>query len=138
MKKNTTLYIKDEQGRILLQKRTLDYKPAPGQWTFFGGQIEKGESPVFSANRELREELGIGTPDVSCIYSTTFLFKNEQTHVFILSINSSKMNLIRLGEGCGFAFFAPKEVKKLKLSKHTKMMWEVLHVLDRQKSNKNN
>lgn len=46
-------------GNVLLQQR--DYAPRllfPGCWTFFGGQVEKGESLTSALQRELIEELG--------------------------------------------------------------------------------
>lgn len=46
-------------GHILLQQR--DYAPGiafPGCWTFFGGQVEAGESLKNALQRELIEELG--------------------------------------------------------------------------------
>ena len=46
-------------GHVLLQQR--DYAPGlvfPGCWTFFGGQVEVGESLKGALQRELIEELG--------------------------------------------------------------------------------
>lgn len=46
-------------GRVLLQQR--DYAPGlifPGCWTFFGGQVESGETLKGALQRELVEELG--------------------------------------------------------------------------------
>jgi 8-oxo-dGTP diphosphatase len=46
-------------GQVLLQQR--DDRPDllyPGQWTFFGGAAESGETPGQAISREIAEELG--------------------------------------------------------------------------------
>lgn len=51
-------------GKILMQLR--DNKPGivfPGQWGFFSGAVEDGETPLECAKREIYEELGYN-PDV--------------------------------------------------------------------------
>lgn len=51
--------IKNEQGKILLQKRIDDLIPtADGKWEFPGGRIDFGESPEEALIRECREEIG--------------------------------------------------------------------------------
>ncbi|OGL66010.1 hypothetical protein A3B21_00580 [Candidatus Uhrbacteria bacterium RIFCSPLOWO2_01_FULL_47_24] len=51
--------IKDAQGRVLVQKRGLDYIPAAfGIWEFPGGGIEFGETPEEAIKREVKEEIG--------------------------------------------------------------------------------
>jgi 8-oxo-dGTP diphosphatase len=53
----------NERGEVLLQQR--DEKPTlryAGYWTFFGGAVEKGETPDEAMCRELREELEIELP----------------------------------------------------------------------------
>ena len=46
--------------RVLLQLRDdIIGVPFPGQWGFFGGNIEAGETPRYAAFRELHEELCI-------------------------------------------------------------------------------
>ena len=44
----------DEQARVLLVKAT--YKP---YWTFPGGVVDAGETPVLAAVRETKEEVGL-------------------------------------------------------------------------------
>ena len=43
--------LRDAQGRVLIQLRTQDAPILPGHWGFFGGGIEKGESPEAAVRR---------------------------------------------------------------------------------------
>ena len=52
---NSAIIIKD--GKLLLAKRNKD--PYKGQWDFFGGYVEAGESIEESLIREVKEELGV-------------------------------------------------------------------------------
>lgn len=53
--------VEDRSGAILLQKRTRTKKSYPGCWdTSAGGNISFGESYEEAAQRELKEESGIG------------------------------------------------------------------------------
>ena len=46
--------IRDDAGRVLLQRRTDD-----GQWGLPGGAVDPGESPAEAIVREAREETGL-------------------------------------------------------------------------------
>lgn len=51
--------IRDEQGRILIQKRKLTYLPETfDKWEFPGGGVEFGETPEQAVQREVQEEIG--------------------------------------------------------------------------------
>ncbi|OHA00350.1 MAG: hypothetical protein A3C11_00645 [Candidatus Sungbacteria bacterium RIFCSPHIGHO2_02_FULL_49_12] len=51
--------IKNEKGKILLQKRVDPLIPdAHEKWEFPGGRIDFGESPVQALERECKEEIG--------------------------------------------------------------------------------
>ena len=50
-------------GRVLLQKRSLNKDIQPGKWdTAVGGHLAAGEDYETAARREMREELGITAP----------------------------------------------------------------------------
>ena len=58
--RGSDLIIFDEQGRILLQKRSLTKDKSPGLWTVsVTGHVARGESYVQALIRETKEELGI-------------------------------------------------------------------------------
>src|SRR4030043_1960213 len=61
------------EGKLLLQKRSLNKDVAPGKWdTSVGGHVNLGEDPLSAANREMREELGIENRSPEYLYSYLF------------------------------------------------------------------
>jgi isopentenyldiphosphate isomerase len=62
-------------GRLLLQKRSMQKDIAPGKWdTSVGGHMEPGEKLEAAAKREMIEELGIDEP-VEFLYK--YIFSND-------------------------------------------------------------
>lgn len=54
-----------QDSQFLLQLRDdLPDIAYPGQWAFFGGHLESGESPEQAVQRELQEEIGYLPPQV--------------------------------------------------------------------------
>lgn len=51
------LYLRDD-------KKTI---PHPAYWSFIGGKIEKGETPLGALEREIKEEIGIEIEDIEFI-----------------------------------------------------------------------
>jgi 16S rRNA (adenine1518-N6/adenine1519-N6)-dimethyltransferase len=57
------MLIFNSQGEILLQRRSIWKDRNPGRWdSSAAGHVDSGENYLEAANRELREELGIGVP----------------------------------------------------------------------------
>jgi len=51
----------NDKGEIFLQQRSAKKEFCPGHWvTSAGGHVQKGETYEQAANRELKEELGVG------------------------------------------------------------------------------
>ena len=105
-------------GEILLQKKTFDYPTVPGgYWCFFGGELEKNESPEECIKREIEEEMGIKIKDIELVtirdyeLATGFFGKR---HIFKGKFNG-KISDIRLNEGGGFGFFNILEIDNIKL-----------------------
>lgn len=55
------------EDHILFQTRSLNLKTQPGEVSFPGGKIEKGENPADAAIRETVEELGCKEKDIELI-----------------------------------------------------------------------
>lgn len=77
------------QGKVLLLLRKNI--PAKGLWFFPGGSIQKGESPLEAATRELREETGIDSKSLEYVGVRSVLFREDDIHalsfVFRLVLN---------------------------------------------------
>ncbi|MGC2063268.1 MAG: NUDIX domain-containing protein [Thermodesulfovibrionales bacterium] len=67
----------DNEGSLLLQKRSMHKDVAPGKWdTSVGGHINPGETPLAAAAREMKEELGVSGCSLEFLY--TYLFTNHR------------------------------------------------------------
>lgn len=103
------LYNKDKE--ILLQHRSETATRNPGFWGFFGGGIEKGETPVEAVVRETFEELGykLKNPKNVMIQKPT----NARTmYVFMEEYDISQK--LELNEGQGMKWIGlpcPKDMK---------------------------
>ena len=60
----------NENGELLLQKRSMNKDVAPGKWdTSVGGHISVNEDLIEAAKREMEEELGIISENIKHLYS---------------------------------------------------------------------
>ncbi len=101
--------VRREKGRIqvLLQKRSRDKESFPGMYdTSSAGHIPAGDEPLFSALRELNEELGIHAEEKDLEFAGMFRGKyekefhghmfrdNEAVFVYVLKKDVNTQDLI--------------------------------------------
>jgi len=103
-------------GKILMQLR--DDKEGivfPGQWGFFSGAVEPGETPLQSAHRELYEELGCEVDEMYPLGIDTadVPFKIE-LHSYYCHL-SCAMEEVILHEGYDLGLFTLQEVNSQQL-----------------------
>ncbi|HEU5157680.1 MAG TPA: NUDIX domain-containing protein [Streptosporangiaceae bacterium] len=59
----TQIVLRDEEGNLLLQKRSARKSLYPGRWTnAASGHVDEGETYEIAAARELTEEIGVSIP----------------------------------------------------------------------------
>lgn len=74
--RNIRVMLKDENGRILSQKRSIKKDLFPGMWTVAaGGHVDEGETWETAAVRETAEEIGV-SPELKLVGS--FNFKSDE------------------------------------------------------------
>lgn len=57
--REVAIVIINENGQLLLQRRSSNKKHHPGRWAITAGHVDSREKPYDAAVRELKEELGI-------------------------------------------------------------------------------
>ena len=57
--KEVDVWIVNEQGKILIQKRAATKKQAPNKWSSTGGHVKSGEDVKEAMVREIKEEIGM-------------------------------------------------------------------------------
>ena len=55
----THIWIMNDKGDFLMQKRSMNKKINPGKWSVTGGAVDIGESPLDCMYRECKEEIGV-------------------------------------------------------------------------------
>lgn len=76
---NCILVYNKEQDRILFCKRKKD--PYKGKYNLVGGKIEHNEDGFASAYRELYEETGIKSTDITLHHMMDFTYYNQNCYV---------------------------------------------------------
>ena len=91
------VWIMNEKGEVLLQKRSPNKKQGANNWsTSCAGHIDIGEEPKKSATREIREELGIPVKedDLKHLFTAknkrvlTNSFNNIFCYLYFLKVNT--------------------------------------------------
>ncbi|MDG6910135.1 MAG: NUDIX domain-containing protein [Nitrososphaerota archaeon] len=105
------------RGKMLLVKRAEP--PHLGLWSFPGGKVEEGESPLEAAVRETREEVGLkvrveGVFDV-VTYLPSQLGEGNWSQVVLVDYlaRPSGGKVVLNGESSDFRWVSPREVDGL-------------------------
>lgn len=106
----------DEKKRILLQYRKGSVSKVGEEWGYFGGGIEKGETPEQAVVRETKEELDFDLKDFKFFKRFEPSAKNYWADVFVfISPLKDKLKEFRQLEGDKMAMFTLEDAEKLKI-----------------------
>ncbi len=118
--RNASIFTLLKGDKLLLQHKDSDAPHLANHWCFFGGAIEKGETPLQAVKREAAEELQIKLEPT--FYKTyKFRYKQMQCTVYahIAPLNYTIAQLKKqLAEGDDLGMFTFSETKKLKIAPH--------------------
>ena len=100
------LVMVDGKWNILYELRSKDLKAQPGEISFPGGKVEKGESFKEAAIRETVEELLIEEDEIELLGELDFLvsYANFTIHCFLGKINKDILQLKRNIEEASYIF----------------------------------
>lgn len=93
--REVAIWIMNNEGKILLQKRASSKKSNPNKWGLTAGHIDAGESVEDGMHREILEELGIDIKNFSKIgitkiqekHSNSNMINNYFAYVFFAKVN---------------------------------------------------
>ena len=100
----------NSKSQIFIQDRRGFKKP---DWGYFGGSIEKGETPIQAVIRETKEELSIDIQENDLVYlgiSTTDW--SGKKHVRFMYLYPTQQEQFNVQEGKGGHWFTFEEVRE--------------------------
>ncbi len=88
------IWMKNSQGEYLIQKRSEDRMPMPGEWAATGGSVRSGEESRQAAVRELHEELGIKVLESEIQHIHRFTRKNSFVDLWYVGLDATIESLV--------------------------------------------
>lgn len=111
--------LRDNKGRILLQHRSKNAPTKPDFWAFFGGGIDRNETPEDAVRREAKEELQVELGKLKLFKRYEFEQKMGlyEKYVFTAPLTYSIEELKKQQqEGQDLGLFSYEELKALKIT----------------------
>ena len=114
---NCALIIFYDKNKILLQDRRKISKHGE-EWGFFGGHIEKGETPEQALIREIKEELSYNIKEYKFFKKYRLQpYTDVKVNYYVYLAPIPSFSELKQLEGHDMKLFTIKEAKKLKMVK---------------------
>ena len=88
------LWIQNDKGEFLIQKRTMTKKVFPGAWSITGGAVDAGETSLCAVKRECKEELGIDLDENKMTLVMSFRRELDFVDVYWLNQNVDLKDIV--------------------------------------------
>ena len=111
--REAAIWIMNENGEMLLQKRSASKKQNPNKWALTAGHVDAGEEPIDTMIREIYEELGvvIEKKNIEKIVSDKEKsFSSESNTIVPYILTDYKIELSELSE---LRYFSIEEIEKI-------------------------
>ena len=110
----TKCFVVNEQGHILVLRRSKQSKVRPGEWDLPGGMVEHGEDPNVSNVREIKEETSIAANHINILTITT---ENKLDYIltFFYKASYEKGEVSLSDEHTNYKWISAEEFKGLDL-----------------------
>lgn len=127
MKQESSLVVPYMNNQILLQLRDNDAPTRANMWSFFGGSVEKDESPLQAAIRESSEELSL--VDAQPVFLQTIIRQKPallyHKHIYLLPTTMSACEFrSRQKEGTSAEFYSIDAIACLHMKESDKNIAE--------------
>jgi len=128
MPKVATCLLINEEGKLLILKRSEKVRTYKGLWGGIAGYVEENEEPYETAIKEIREEVGIKKEDISLIkrldpIEFTDYYNGEQYDwiIFVFIFKIEKKGKIQIDwEHLEYRWIPPSEIEKYDTVPHLK------------------
>lgn len=91
------LWIMNDEGKFLIQRRSANRKTNPNKWAFTGGAVDFGEESYQGAIREAKEEMGISLNPENVEFLLGFKREHDFVDVFLAKDNTN-INDVKMQE----------------------------------------
>ena len=121
-----TSVLTDEKGNVLILKRSDKVKTYKGFWSGVSGYVEKGEKPVETAFKEIREEVGLNKEDVELLktadpieFTDTYGGETYDWKVYPFLFKTRKKSKVQIDwEHTDYRWVKPSELGKYDMAPH--------------------
>ncbi len=112
MHKDVALIVFYKDDKILVQDRR-NIEHSLGDWGFFGGRIEAGETPEEAVVRETKEELNFDLKECTFVKQSHHTYGDATCTAFVFVAPCPVLSKFRQMEGQGMKLVTEKEALKM-------------------------
>tara|TARA_B100000131_G_scaffold297792_1_gene316871 strand:- start:3363 stop:3782 length:420 start_codon:yes stop_codon:yes gene_type:complete len=119
--------VSDENGRLLILKRSDAVDHFAGYWNFPGGRPDDGEDPADCAARECFEESGIKI-DPNDLYFIDSIKRSDEKHIYFFAYENCNQPVVIDWESSDYKWIFASELSSTKMIPMPKEFIEMLSI----------
>ena len=96
--REVSIWIMNEKGELLLQRRSPTKKHSPKKWAITGGHVTAGEEPIYVARKEIFEEIGLNV-------------KEEEIEILFITKLEKKISDVQYNNHFSYFYFVKTDKK---------------------------